>query len=130
MKCIRALDMSIYTVGGAIALALVSACSSGTAEPTGGGGSGGGNTTPTSTTGGDSTSGTTSATSSSSTGGSSTPSICDNNTHVVTVDNGFVDDFETDKVFKGWYSFADTEPANYKVIAAQAGGAATTTMSG
>lgn len=128
MKRIRALDMSIYTVGGAIALALVSACSSGTEEPTGGGGTSG-STTAASTTGSDSTS-TGSTTSSSGTGGSATPSICDNNTHAVTVDNGFVDDFETDKTFGGWYSFADTEAANYKKIAAEAGGAASTTMSG
>ena len=128
MKHMRTLDMSIYTVGGALTLALVSACSSGTGEPSGG--TGGANNDPTtSTTGGNSTT-TSSAGSTSSTGGSSTPSICDNNIHELTADNGFVDDFETDKVFAGWYSFADTDAANFKKIATEAGGAAATTKAG
>ena len=127
MKHMRALDMSIYTVGGALTLALVSACSSGTGEPTGG--AGGETSTATSTTGSDASS-SSSASSTSSTGGSSTPSICDNNVHELTVDNGFVDDFETNTVFAGWYSFADTAAANFKKIASEAGGAAATTMAG
>ena len=128
MKRIRTLDVSIYTVGGALALAMLSACSSGTAEPTG---SGGGNTTSSTaastTTGSDSTSTATGSTT--STGGPTTPSICDNNIHEITVDNGFIDDFETDKVFPGWYSFADTLDANHKKIAREASGAVATLMS-
>jgi hypothetical protein len=134
MKRIRALNVSIYTVGGAFALAMVSACGSGTVTPTGGAGGGTTGTGTTTTSAGDtstSTSAGSATTSASGTGGgSSTPSICDNNVHEITVDNGFVDDFETDTVFPGWYSFADTDAANFKKIAREGLGAVGTTMAG
>jgi hypothetical protein len=127
MKRIRALHVSMYTVS--CALALASACSSGTGDPTG---AGGGTTTTTSTSNGStstSTGATSSTSSTTSTGsGSSTPSICDNNVHELNIDQGFVDDFEKDTAFPGWYSFADTDPANFKKIAREAGGALLTTM--
>jgi len=132
MKRIRALNVSIYTGGCALAVALLAACSSGTGEPTGGGGTGGGSDSTTTTTSGGTTTTTSGGTTSSSsgTGGSSAPSICDNNIHELTIDNAFVDDFETDKVFPGWYSFADTDTAKFSKIAREAGGALKTLMAG
>src|SRR4051812_22160835 len=104
MKRTRALNVSISTVGGAFALAMVAACGSGTVDPTG---SGGGSTSAGGTTTGDAAGTTTGAgtTSASGTGGGApaAPSICDNNIHEIAATNGFVDDFETDTVFPGWY---------------------------
>ncbi|WP_170228901.1 hypothetical protein [Polyangium fumosum] len=122
MKRNRALHLSIYTVCGALALA--SACSSGTGDPNGGAGVG---SASSSGSGGGSSS-SSSAGGSGGSGGSAPPSVCDDNVRVLTVDDAFVDDFETDMAFPGWYSFADTEAANFSKIAREGEGAVTTTM--
>lgn len=117
-------SVSICTVVSALVLA--AACSSGDADPN----------DPTGTTSTTSASSTTGA-SSSTTGGmggeggsSGPPSVCDNNVNEIAADKGFVDDFETDMAFPGWYAFADTAAANFNTIAREAGGAVMTTMAG
>ncbi|MDC3981541.1 hypothetical protein [Polyangium jinanense] len=126
MKRIPALHVSIYTV--VCALAFASACSSGTGDPNGGAGAasgsgtGGGSSSSSSAggSGGDGGAG----------GGPSPDSVCYNNVRVLTVDDAFVDDFETDMAFPGWYSFADTDAANFDKIAREGEGAVVTTMAG
>src|SRR5690242_4447658 len=110
MKRIGALHLSIYTV--CCALALATACSSGTADPDDAASSSSSVSSSSSGTGG---AGSTSA--STGTGGSQKPpSVCDNNVHERTADEAFIDDFETDMSFAGWYSFADTDAANFNKI--------------
>jgi len=131
------------------ALTLVSACSSGDADPntnpggsSGNAGASGSAGTGAGATGGAGAAGGSGGASGSggaggatggsggSAGTSSAPSICDNNTYELPLAEAFVDDFESTTRFPGWYSFADTPAANYTAIARAAGGAISTGMAG
>ncbi len=134
MKRIRALHASIYTAG--CALALASACSSGTGNPDGAGGATGSTTstntgTPTTTTG--TTSGGTTTTTTS--GGIPPTGVCaGTGTRVLTATqpDAFVDDFEEAAgISPGWSSFNDVSPTiNAFQIMQVAGGAVSTAHSG
>lgn len=128
MKPIRALHVSICTIG--CVMAMTAACSSGSAEPTGGSGGGGAGATSTNSTSTGSPTTTSSTSGASSSSGNAKPSVCDNNVHEIPADQGFIDDFETNKQFGGWYAFADTTPAGTTKLVAMVGGAVNTTMAG
>lgn len=115
------------TLGTAAALlALGSACSSGGDDEgdTGSGGSKAGSSTGTAGTtvlpsSGASTGGSTTGTSGSTTGGTGTgggstggPSVCDGKTFALPVGEAYIDNFEDDTRFLGWYAFSDTTPPN------------------
>lgn len=112
--------------------ALGTACSSGGDDSDAAGGSGGSSTagsSNTSTAGssvvpsaGTGSGGTATGTSGSATGGSasagtgtggaSSPSVCDGMTFALPVGEAYIDNFETDTRFTGWYAFSDTTPPN------------------
>jgi len=62
--------------------------------------------------------------------GSGAKSVCDTKTRTIPPAEAFIDNFETDTRFGGWYSFADTDAANHNKIARAAGGALSTAMAG
>jgi hypothetical protein len=103
--------------------------SAGTATATAGtsvvpvGGSSAGTTT--------STAGTT-TTAGTATGGTapSGPSVCDGMTFVLPVGEAYIDNFETDTRFTGWYAFSDTTPPNMPGPERVASGAVTTAFAG
>ncbi len=131
MKRIRALHVSIYTAG--CALALTQGCSSGTANPDGTGGAGGNSTgtTNATTTNGTTTSGTSSSTN--TTSGVPPTGVCAGaGTRVLTTStaDAFIDDFEEAMISLGWSSFNDVTPANSFQIMQVMGGAAGTAHAG
>ncbi len=67
-----------------------------------------------STAGSSSTAGTGSGTAGSGTGGTASagPSVCDSMTFALPVGEEFIDNFETDTRFLGWYAFSDTTVPN------------------
>ncbi len=136
MRRIRALHVSIYATGCAVALA--SACSSGTANPSGGTGAGGSSSTTTTTTNNSSNASGSSSSSSGSTSSSSgsvpTTGVCANaGTRVLTTSmaDAFIDDFEEAMISPGWSSFNDVMPTpNSFLITQVAGGAVGTAHAG
>ncbi|HEV8244897.1 MAG TPA: hypothetical protein VGP93_03980, partial [Polyangiaceae bacterium] len=138
MKRISTTSLSVCALWGLFSFA--SACASGGEDPatsSGGASSTSGGASSTSggaSSGGSSTTGGTSSGGTSSTGGttSSAPSVCDadqSGTHVLTADEAFVDDFETETRFEGWYSYAAVAAAGTAAeLARVAGGAADTAM--
>src|SRR5262245_59007484 len=148
MKRISTAALSVCAVLGAFGFS--SACSSGDADPgsatggvagTGGkagasgagasGGSGGGmgGSSGAGATGGSGASGGAGGDAGGS-AGSGMKSICDTKTRALPAAEGFIDNFETTTRFDGWYSFADTDAANHKRIATEAGGAISTGKAG
>ena len=89
--------------------------------PVGGSGAG----TSTGTSGSTTTAGT-------GTGGSTTtgPSVCDGKTFVLPAAEAYIDNFETDTRFTGWYAFSDTTPPNMPAPERVAMGALTTAFAG
>jgi hypothetical protein len=92
------------------------------------GSSTGGSATGTSgsgTTGGVATGGT-------GTGGSSTggPSVCDGKTFALPIGEAYIDNFETDTRFLGWYAFSDTTPPNMPAPERVPSGAVSTAYAG
>jgi hypothetical protein len=142
MKRIGTASLSVCTILGALALS--SGCSSGESDPnttpTGGsGGAGGSGADGSGGTGGAGGAGASGGSGGGGAGGSgggsagsggtsSTPSICDDNVRELTLGEAFVDDFETETRFPGWYSFADTDAANFNQIVRESGGALSTSM--
>ncbi|MDF3066622.1 MAG: hypothetical protein K0R38_2223, partial [Polyangiaceae bacterium] len=63
-------------------------------------------------------------------GGSAGPSVCDNSTFELPVGEAYVDNFEEDTRFLGWYSFSDTTPPNMPAPDRASTGALTTMYSG
>jgi hypothetical protein len=152
----KRISLTWLTLGCASALfALGTACSSGgdddddsSSAGKGSGGTsvvpGGGSGGTTSTTGGTvsmtggtvgttgGTVGTTAGTGTGGTsGGSSGKSVCDNATFALPVGEAYIDNFETDTRFLGWYAFSDTTPANEpKPERVTTGGAVSTTAAG
>ncbi len=128
--------------------ALGTACSSGGDEndgDTGSGGSKAGSSTGTAGTtvlpSGGTSAGTSTGTSGSSSGsttggtgtggtGSGGPSVCDGKTFVLPVGEAFIDNFETDTRFTGWYTFSDTTPPNKPGPERVASGAVSTDFAG
>jgi len=135
MKRIWALHASLYTAG--FALALGSACSTGTGNAGGsGGGVGGSNpgvTSATSSTNATAT-GSTGTTSSSSTGGPPTTGVCAGaGTRVLTATqpDAFIDDFEeATGISPGWSTFNDITSAPNSVKLLQVSGGAANTAHG
>jgi hypothetical protein len=58
------------------------------------------------------------------------PSVCDGKTFALPVGEAFIDDFETDTRFLGWYAFSDTTPPNKPDPERVASGALTTGFAG
>jgi hypothetical protein len=58
------------------------------------------------------------------------PSICDGKTYALPVSEGYIDDFETNERFAGWYAFSDTTPPNLPKPARVSVGAVLTAHSG
>lgn len=93
----------------------------------------GGSTIPTAGTNSTAGSGTAgSGTAGSGTGGTSSgPSVCDGKTFALPVGEAYIDNFETDTRFLGWYAFSDTTPPNMPAPERlTTGGAVETTASG
>ena len=67
-----------------------------------------------------------------STGGTAStgPSVCDGMTFALPAAEAFIDDFETDTRFLGWYAFSDTTPPNKPGPERVASGALTTAFAG
>lgn len=138
--------LTLATVAGIFALG--TACSSGGDDDDGAAGKGGGNSSAAGSTTtmagssvvpvGGSSAGTSTGTSGSTTtagtgtgGAASTgPSVCDDKTFVLPAAEAYIDNFETDTRFTGWYSFSDTTPPNMPGPERVATGALTTAFSG
>lgn len=58
------------------------------------------------------------------------PSICDGKTYQLPLSQGYIDDFETNVRFAGWYAFSDTTPPNLPRPARVSVGAVLTAHSG
>jgi hypothetical protein len=63
-------------------------------------------------------------------GPDTTPSVCDGNTRLLSLADGYIDNFETVARFGQWYSFSDTTPPNMPPIVRQASGALATGWAG
>ena len=113
MKRIGSTSLTISASLGLLTAAL--ACSSGTTDPeaAGKGGSGSGATGATDASGGSTgaTGGSAGATGGSA-GTSSGASVCDGATTPLLADQTYIDNFETDVRWAGWYAFSDTTPPN------------------
>ena len=111
MKRIGTTSLSICASLSLLTVAI--ACGSGSADPdaAGNAGNGSGN----SSSGGSGNTGNTSSGGSSGSGntggGTTTGSVCDDVTRSLAMEP-YVDNFETDVRFGGWYAFSDTTPAN------------------
>jgi hypothetical protein len=79
---------------------------------------------------GNSTAGTGSGTAGSGTGGSAGKSVCDGMTFALPVGEAYIDNFETDTRFLGWYAFSDTTVPNMPKPDRAAMGAVSTAFSG